>query len=418
MRKRILFLSQSLPFPPHSGVTTRTYNILRQLQREFDVALVAFSRRNHQPDSASRASAAANLRRVVSDVREPAVIGSEWSMALKLRNHLSSLLTGKPYIFYEYSHEGFGRALRGELSLAQPHLVHLDSMDLYRWLPSLPAVPIACTHHNVESELLRQRADRIPRRATRAYVRHQANLVERIERRLCSGFAVNLMTSQADAVRLRVLAPGARTSVVPNGVDTDYFRPTSPRELVPGRVAFLGPTYMFPNRDGVEFFLADIWPLITSRHPESTFHLIGKNSVDEKLRYEGHPGVHCEGYVPDIRPSFAEAECSVVPLRVGGGTRLKILDAWSMGRAIVSTSIGCEGLETRDGHNILIRDDAKGFADAVVQILSDPELRNRLGREGRATVEKHYAWPIVGRHLSSIYMQLIEGEPAVRSASR
>ena len=418
MRKRILFLSQCLPFPPHSGVTNRTYHILRQLQREFDVALVAFSRRNHQPDSASRASAAAKLRLVVSDVREAAVIGSEWSMALKLRNHLSSLLTGKPYIFYDYSHQAFGQALRGELSLAQPDLVHLDSMDLYRWLPSLPVVPIACTHHNVESELLRQRADRIPRRATRAYLRHQANLVEGIERRLCSRFDINVMTSEPDAERLRVLAPDARTSVVPNGVDIDYFRPTSPRGLVPGRVAFLGPTYMFPNRDAVDFFLADVWPLISRRYPESTFHLIGKNSVDERLRFESHPGVRCEGYVPDIRPSFAEAECSVVPLRVGGGTRLKILDAWSMGKAIVSTSIGCEGLETTDGRNILIRDDAKGFADAVVQILSDAELRNRLGREGRITVEKHYAWPIVGRHLSSLYMELIEGEPAVRSAFR
>ena len=418
MRKRLLFLSQCLPFPPHSGVTNRTYHILRELQREFDVALVAFSRRNHQPDSASRASAAAKLRLVVSDVREAAVIGSEWSMALKLRNHLSSLLTGKPYIFYDYSHQGFGRALRGELSLAQPDLVHLDSMDLYRWLPSLPAVPIACTHHNVESELLRQRADRIPRRATRAYLRHQANLVERIERRLCSRFDINVMTSEPDAERLRVLAPEARTSVVPNGVDIDYFRPTSPQELVPARVAFLGPTYMFPNRDAVDFFLADVWPLISRRYPESTFHLIGKNSVDEKLRFESHPGVRCEGYVPDIRPGFAEAECSVVPLRVGGGTRLKILDAWSMGKAIVSTSIGCEGLETADGRNILIRDDAKGFADAVVQILNDAELRNRLGHEGRMTVEKHYAWPIVGRHLSSLYMELIEGEPAVASAFR
>lgn len=418
MRKRLLFLSQCLPFPPHSGVTNRTYHILRELQREFDVALVAFSRRNHQPDSASRVSAAAKLRLVVSDVREAAVIGSEWSMALKLRNHLSSLLTGKPYIFYDYSHQGFGRALRGELSLAQPDLVHLDSMDLYRWLPSLPAVPIACTHHNVESELLRQRADRIPRRATRAYLRHQANLVERIERRLCSRFDINVMTSEPDAERLRVLAPEARTSVVPNGVDIDYFRPTSPQELVPARVAFLGPTYMFPNRDAVDFFLADVWPLISRRYPESTFHLIGKNSVDEKLRFESHPGVRCEGYVPDIRPGFAEAECSVVPLRVGGGTRLKILDAWSMGKAIVSTSIGCEGLETADGRNILIRDDAKGFADAVIQILNDAELRNRLGHEGRMTVEKHYAWPIVGRHLSSLYMELIEGEPAVASAFR
>jgi len=418
MRKRILFLSQCLPFPPHSGVTNRTYHILRELQREFDVALVAFSRRNHQPDSVSRASAAAKLRLVVSDVSEAAVIGSEWSLALKLRSHLSSLFTGKPYIFYDYSDKRFGRALRGELSLAPPDLVHMDSMDLYRWLPSIPAVPIACTHHNVESELLRQRADRIPRRATRAYLRHQANLVERIERRLCSGFDINVMTSERDAEHLRVLAPDARTSVVPNGVDIDYFRPTSPRGLVPGRVVFLGPTYMFPNRDAVDFFLADVWPLVSRLHQGSTFHLIGKNSVDEKLRFESNHGVRCEGYVPDIRPSFAETECSVVPLRVGGGTRLKILDAWSMGKAIVSTSIGCEGLETSDGRNILIRDDAKGFADAVVQILTDAELRNRLGREGRITVEKHYAWPIVGGHLSSVYTELIEREPAVGSAFR
>jgi hypothetical protein len=130
-------------------VTNRTYHILRELQHEFDVALVAFSRRNHQPDSASRASSAAKLRLVVSDVREAAVIGSEWSVALKLRNHLSSVLTGKPYIFYDYSHQGFGWALREQLNLAPPDLVHVDSMDLYRWLPSLPPVPIACTHHSV-----------------------------------------------------------------------------------------------------------------------------------------------------------------------------------------------------------------------------------------------------------------------------
>jgi glycosyltransferase involved in cell wall biosynthesis len=407
MRKRILFLSQCLPFPPHSGVTNRTYHILRQLQREFDVALVAFSRRNHQPDSASRASAAAKLRLVVSDVREAAVIGSEWSMALKLRNHLSSLLTGKPYIFYDYSHQAFGQALRGELSLAQPDLVHLDSMDLYRWLPSLPAVPIACTHHNVESELLRQRADRIPRRATRAYMRHQANLVEKVERRLCFRFDINVMTSERDAEHLRALAPDARTSVVPNGVDIDYFRPTSPQGLVPCRVAFLGPTYMFPNKDAVDFFLAEIWPSVRTRCPESTFHLIGKNSVDEKLRFEGHPSVQCEGYVPDIRPSFAQTECSVVPLRIGGGTRLKILDAWAMGKAVVSTSVGCEGLETVDGRNILIRDDPTEFAAAVIQVLSDHDLRDRLGREARATAESHYAWPVVGRKLVRCYQALL-----------
>jgi glycosyltransferase involved in cell wall biosynthesis len=388
-------------------VTNRTYHILRELQHEFDVALVAFSRRNHQPDSASRASSAAKLRLVVSDVREAAVIGSEWSVALKLRNHLSSVLTGKPYIFYDYSHQGFGSALREQLNLAPPDLVHVDSMDLYRWLPSLPPVPIACTHHNVESELLRLRADRIPHRAVRAYIHHQANLVERIERQLCSRFDINVMTSERDGEHLRALARDARTSVVPNGVDVEYFRPASSQGLVPGRVAFLGPTYMFPNRDAVDFFLAEIWPSVRTRCPESTFHLIGKNSVDEKLRFESHPSVQCEGYVPDIRPSFAQTECSVVPLRIGGGTRLKILDAWAMGKAVVSTSVGCEGLETVDGRNILIRDDPTEFAAAVVQVLRDHELRDRLGREARATAESHYAWPVVGRKLVRCYQALL-----------
>jgi glycosyltransferase involved in cell wall biosynthesis len=407
MRKRILFLSQCLPFPPHSGVTNRTYHILRELQREFDVALVAFSRRNHQPDSASRAAAAAELRLVVSDVREATVIGSEWSMAVKLRNHLSSLLTGKPYIFYDYSDQNFGQALREELNLARPDVVHIDSMDLYRWLPFLPAVPIACTHHSVESELLRLRADRIRHVAVRAYMHHQANLVERIERQLCSRFDINVMTSERDAERLRAVARDARTSVIPNGVDTDYFCPTSPEEHVPGRVAFLGPTYMFPNRDAVDFFLAEVWSSVRERCPESTFHLIGKNSVEEKQRFESHPGVRCEGYVPDIRPSFAETECSVVPLRIGGGTRLKILDAWAMGKAVVSTSVGCEGLETVDSRNILIRDDPTDFADAVVQVLRNQDLREHLGHEARKTAEERYGWRVVGRKLVASYQELL-----------
>jgi len=119
--------------------------------------------------------------------------------------------------------------------------------------------------------------------------------------------------------------------------------------VVPGRVTFLGPTYMFPNRDAVDFFLANSWPLVRQRCPDGTFHLIGKNSADEKARFESHPGVTCNGHVPDIRPHFAESAVSVVPIRVGGGTRLKILDAWSMGKAVVSTSVGCEGLKTVDG---------------------------------------------------------------------
>jgi glycosyltransferase involved in cell wall biosynthesis len=407
MRRRILFLSQCLPYPPHSGVTKRTYHILQELQREFDVTLVAFSRRVHQPNAASVARAATVLRGELSDVMNPVRINSDYSLARKLRNHAWSVLSREPYIFHEYSDARFGQELHHALVRARPDMIHVDSMDLYRWLPSLPMVPTACTHHSIESELLRLQANHSPNRVVRSYIEHQAELMEKVERRLCPRFDLNVMTSEVDSERLSALAPGARTAVIPNGVDIDFFRPSSPENVVPGRVVFLGPTYMFPNRDAVEFFLGDAWPLIRQRCAESTFHLIGKNSVDEKARFESNPGVTCNGHVPDIRPHFAEAAVSIVPIRVGGGTRLKILDAWSMGTAVISTSVGCEGLETIDGRNILIRDDPTQFAEAVVQVLRDRALRDRLGREARKTAEERYAWSVVGRKLVASYQDVL-----------
>jgi len=410
MRSRVLFLSQCLPFPPHSGVTKRTYHILQELQRAFDVTLVAFSRRDHQPDAASRARATEVLRRELSDVMDPVPIESERSVSTKLRNHASSVLTREPYVYYEYGDARFGHEVEQAIGRARPDMIHFDSLDLYRWLPMLPELPTACTHHSVESDLLRLQADHSPNRIVRSYMKHQADLLEKVERRLCGQLDLNVMTSEVDAERLRALASGTRTTVIPNGVDVDFFRPGSPEAIVPGRVTFLGPTYMFPNRDAVDFFLADAWPLIKRSVPESTFHLIGKNSADEKARFERHSGVRCNGHVPDIRPHFAQTAVSIVPIRVGGGTRLKILDGWSMGKAIVSTSVGCEGLQTVDGHNILIRDDPAEFAAAVVQVLRDRDLRDRLGKEGRRTAEEHYAWRVVGRKLVGFYEKLIAAD--------
>jgi glycosyltransferase involved in cell wall biosynthesis len=407
MRSRILVLSQCLPFPPHSGVTKRTYHILQELQREFDVTLVAFSRRDHQPNAASLSRAAAVLGGELSEVMEPVPIRSEYSLAVKLRNHIRSVLSREPYIFYEYGDARFGRELKRAVGRARPDMIHLDSLDVYRWLPSLPMVRTACTHHNLESDLLRLQADHFPNSVVRSYMKHQANLVEQVERRLCPLFDLNVMTSEVDAERMGTLAPGARTAVIPNGVDIDFFRPGSPEHVVRGRVAFLGPTYMFPNRDAIDFFLTEAWPLVRQRCPESSFHLIGKNSADEKTRFESYPGVTCNGHVPDIRPHFAEAAVSIVPIRVGGGTRLKILDSWSMGKAVVSTSVGCEGLDTVDGRNILIRDDPTEFAAAVVQVLRDPQLRDRLGHEARKTAEERYAWRAVGRKLVGLYKELL-----------
>lgn len=407
VKPRLLFLSQCLPYPPHSGVANRTFNILCQLQREFDVHVLSFSRRNHQPNDESRLAAREGLRRFVTAVDDPIPIPSEAGLARRLWCHIRSSTSGRPYTYYEYFDRRFEALLVAALRDQRPALVHMDSLDLYRWLAYLRGERVAVTHHSIESDLLRLRARYLRPAALRPYLRYQAALMERVERHFSRLVGLNVMMSESDAERLRRLAPGARTITVGNGVNTDTLRPAPESEIVPGRVAFLGPTYMFPNRDGVEFFLAEIWSVIRRSEPSATFEIIGKMSDSDRERYSTLGGVLPRGYVADIRPYLGRAACSVVPIRVGGGTRLKILDAWAMGKAVVSTSVGCEGLYAVDGENILIRDEPAAFAGAVLAVLGDDRLRQRLGRAGRATVERSYSWEALGGVLRSAYRDLM-----------
>jgi glycosyltransferase involved in cell wall biosynthesis len=400
-------LAQCLPYPPSSGVRSRTFHILQELQREFAVTLLPFSRRNHQPRPADRDEARAALRQVIPDVGLPIPIPSEESRLRRVWDHARSVLRRRPYTYYEYRSAAFRRQLRETLERHTPALVHLDSVDLHGSLDDLPSVPVACTHHDIEPQLLRLRAERTPGLLA-GYLRHQADLVEGLIRDLCPRLDLNVMMSAVDAERLRALAPGATTFVAPNGVDAEYFHPrpdVRPRE---GALMFLGPTYQFANRDAVEYLLADIFPSVRARRAGATLTLVGGNAEADRARFAAQDGVACAGQVDDVRPYLAAAACSVVPIRVGGGTRLKILDAWAMGQAVVSTSVGCEGLQAIDGENILIRDTPSEFADAVVAVLGDAALRTRLGAAARATVEATYTWRRIGASLRDAYQRVMQ----------
>ena len=414
-RARVLFLSQCLPYPPHTGVAARTFNILMQLQQSYDVDLVAFYRTTHQPNRRALEASWAALRQVVGSVAQPTPIPGEHSLVRRLWDHGRSLVTGRGYTFFEYDSRAFARRLRKVLRARTPDIVHLDSLDLHRWLPEVPAVPITCTHHDIDSDLLRRRSRQLGP-AERRYFLLQADRIERLERELCPRFAANVMMSAVDARRLRELAPGAATVVVPNGTDTDYFQPHC-CGAIGKRVTFVGPTLSsYPNRDAVEFLLAEIWPRVRAVDGMTSLQLIGRHAPADHARYHAQSRVEALGQVPDIRPTLAAAGCCVVPIRIGGGTRLKILDAWAMGKAIVSTSIGCEGLDAVDGDNILIRDTPAGFAEAVVQILGDVELRRRLEQNGRRTAVERYSWSMVGKGLRDAYDAIGAAACAARDA--
>jgi len=406
-RPRLLFVSHCLPYPPDSGVTIRTYNVLRQLGQKFDVTVLAYSRRNHQPDARARAAARDALRGAGIEALEPVPIASEHSRMRRVGDHLRSVIAGRAYTYYQYRSERFRRQLREVLTRGKPELVHLDSIDVHGALDDLPGLPSACTHHDIESHALRRRAEHASSAVLRWYIGHQADLVARTERVLCPGFAANLVTSELDALRLRTIAPECSIALAPNGVDTAYFTPTSNGRPATGVVLFVGHTFFEPNRDAVEFFLADIWPRVRSRCRAASFHTIGRGSPTDRVRFAAHEGVTIHDYVPDVRPHFADADCVIVPIRFGGGTRIKILDAWAMGRAVVSTTVGCEGLSARDGENILVRDTPEDLADAVTEVIASPALREHLGCEGRRTVEQLYSWEIVGARIRELYSTLV-----------
>jgi len=406
MRRRLLFLCHTLPYPPDGGVWIRTYHTIRLLSTAFDVTALCFERSgsaagSHDPVAAARALG--NLARV--DVFR---VPQAHSRLRLVWDHARSVLRRRAYTRYLYESRAFRTRLSELLEREIFDLVHVDSLDLAAYLPLLDALPVVCVHHNVESDLLARRARAEPRGPRRAYLALQARLTLQEEIRWCPEVAMNVVVSQADGERLSQLAGGGEYLVFPNGVDTERFAPCQVGAGSEPLLVFVGGTSWFPNRDALDFFCGQILPMLRQECHELSVRWVGRSTPEEKRWYADEYGVELAGYVEDVRPYVRDAVCYVVPLRVGGGTRLKILDAWAMGMAVVSTSVGCEGLDARDGENILIRDAPAGFAEAVLRVIADPELGRRLARNARRTAEKQYSWDVIGGPMIRAYELLLD----------
>ena len=242
------------------------------------------------------------------------------------------------------------------------------------------------------------------------YVGRQAERLRRLEAQVASRFKTNIMVSDADAEDLRTICAGAMTDVIPNGVDTDYFSPRWGQETP--TLIFTGGMNMFANRDGVDWFLESVWPLVKARVPEVRFVAIGQRPSQRLLETAARDdAVEAPGFVADVRPAVARAAVYIVPLRVGGGTRLKVFDAMAQGKAIVSTTLGAEGIDVQDGEHLMLADDAESFAERIVDLLQRPELRRRLGEAARARVEEQYSWTMLADRLARVYTRVIENRP-------
>jgi glycosyltransferase involved in cell wall biosynthesis len=217
------------------------------------------------------------------------------------------------------------------------------------------------------------------------------------------------MTSDREAEIVRRHAPDTPTFVVPNAVDIDYFRPGS-AEVEPGTVVFNGVLDYRPNIDGVDFLIDEVMPLVRRRHPAARLTVVGRGSAAdvEALRRRG---VNATGEVADIRPYLGGAAVVAVPIRMGSGTRLKVVEGLAMAKPIVSTTLGCEGVGVRDGEHLLIGDTAEAFAERIGRLLDQPELGRALGAAGRDLMEREYSWQAAGLRLEEVYLRVADVEP-------
>lgn len=400
----LLFLAHTVPFPPDEGAKIRTFNIFRLLSRQFRVDALCFCRDPKHATAVDMEERVVELRRYGSV--ESFAIPQESSIFRRGWDHLRSVATELPYTRYMYESRDFRSRLRELLEHNDYDLIHVDSMDLSAYLPALTDQTVICGHHNVESELLFRRARSGDNLFKRLYLLYQARLLEIEEERWCPRVELNVTVSERDRKKLTGRIPEADAMVVPNGVDTDAYRPNGGEKE--GGLVFVGGCDWFPNRDALAHFAEEILPQVRSRRPEVTVTWIGRADQAMRSRYRRRHGIEMTGYVKDIRPHVHRAACYVVPIRVGGGSRLKILDAWAMGKAVVSTSQGCEGLDAVDGENILVRDRPEAFAEAINRVLSDECLRRRLGRRARKTAEEKYSWEVVGAEMNRTYRELAD----------
>jgi len=396
---KILFVSPYPPYPPTFGGSTRIFNLMRQIGLHHEV--ISLSYPSTAGDSHSLDGLRAVARRVV-EVQRPA-IDKRWAQARSLVSRRS---------FQRISH--YTPAMQAAIDRVAAEeqvdviVAEFSQMAIFDFPPG-PALIV--DEHNIESDLIYRSY-----RSARPSFRKLYNLVEahkfrREELELLRKADMVTVTSDRDGDLLLESVPDLDVAVIANGVDTEYFKPGG-GVAEPATLVFTGAMHYHPNVEAALYFLDEVLPLVRREVPHVRFIAAGGNPPAELTRRASEHVVFT-GYVDDMRDIIAKAAVFVVPLLVGGGTRFKVVEAMASGKAVVSTSLGAEGIPATQGKNILIADDPRGFATAVVALLREPERVSALAAAGRRFVETRFSWDVIGRHFEKVVQRIADREVVV-----
>ena len=395
---KVLFLSSWFPYPPDNGSRIRIFNLIKQLSKEHDITLLSFSRDDEVTEDRLK-----TMQRYCSTVQAIRLVPFR---PTSFRSILG-LFSPHPRSFvdtYSQRMQGLVERTRREGDFSVVIASEIDTAPYAVTLEGLPRILDEMQLATLREQYTRQ--SRVGRRLRYGLMWWKTR---RFTAHLLHQFDGCTVASQQEREIVLSLAPNCRrVVVVPNGVDLDWYKGDfgAPE---PGTLVFPGALTYDVNFEAMTFFLHQVFPLVKARRPEITLRITGKTNGVPLDRLPLDWSVILTGYLDDVRPIVAQSWACVVPLRVGGGTRLKILEAMALGTPVVSTSKGAEGLEITPGENILIADEPTEFADAVLRLLYDPALRAKLTANGQRLVREQYGWEQTAKKLDQLLHQVVRG---------
>lgn len=380
---RILFLLPQIPYPPHSGGRIVTWNTVSRFAAEHETHVACLY---HSPDELKHLETV--RERCASVEAFPA--RAKWDIPVMLR----SLASAWPYKAHRFFNPRMADYVREKAFSGDIDVIHAQNFYTAAYVRG--DEPCLRVHYkeNVEGNVLLRysRASRNP--AVKAAAWAEGMRTRSYEARSCRKFHRILCISPLDRDALLRLDPSLPAIHQTPGVDRSVY-PYLNEASGPPRVVFTGTMSYYPNADGVRMFLRESWPLVKTQVPEAECWIVGAAPPEDIASYDGTQGVRVTGRVDDIGEYIESASVYIVPLRIGGGIRLKILEAMASGRAIVSTSVGCEGLNVKPGEHLRVEDEPASFARAVIELLSDRAGRDALRERARSLIEDVYDWDAI-----------------------
>jgi sugar transferase (PEP-CTERM/EpsH1 system associated) len=393
---KILFVAPRFPLPANTGAKIRTFNLLRQAAEDSEVTLLAFAfgEVGHK---------------YIQDLNKYGI--EVYLVKAKENINPFTIFSDKPISIEKYRSKEMEDKLKSLISSKNFDLVHFDHLHMAQYKDYINGLPSILDEHNIESVILNRCADINRNIAKRQLFKSQARKMINLEVKLASRVTKCVVVSNNDKDNLSsLLGQNGDIAVIPNGVDTDYFRPQTANRTAQteNALVFIGSMDWLPNSDAVEYFCKDILPLIWKVKKEVKFYIVGKNPARNIMELEKKDRrIEVTGEIKDVRPYIEKAKVFVVPMRIGGGTRLKILEAMSMQKDVVSTSLGAEGIEYAEDVNIILADNPQIFADKVISLLENEKKAREIGFKSRELVCEKYNWDIIGKKLIGIYNEAL-----------